>query len=209
MDARTSHWIPLNDWAGGKDANLMGCESIGVDPSDAKRVYMAAGTYTQSWAGNGAILRSSDQGRTWQRTDMPFKMGGNEEGRSIGERLAVDPSSSRILFFGSRHDGLWKSADYGATWSKVAPFPITGRTNGVGIGFVVFDPRSAPRPHAPCAILYAGIAVPGFGLYRSADGGATWAAVSGQPTGLLPTTPRWTPRRTSTSPSATRPAPMG
>ena len=124
-DAVASRWIPLNDWAGGKDANLMGCESIGVDPTDAKRVYMAAGTYTQSWAGNGAILRSSDQGRTWLRTDMPFKMGGNEEGRSIGERLAIDPSANRVLYFGSRHDGLWKSADYGATWSKVGSFPST------------------------------------------------------------------------------------
>ncbi|MDQ2732823.1 MAG: hypothetical protein M3Y56_14285, partial [Armatimonadota bacterium] len=80
-DAAVGRWSPLNDWAGGKDANLLGCESIGVDPVDANRVYMAAGTYTQGWAGNGAMLRSTDQGRTWKRTDVPFKMGGNEDGR--------------------------------------------------------------------------------------------------------------------------------
>jgi hypothetical protein len=185
-EARTARWIPLNDWAGGKDANLLGCESIGVDPVDASRVYMAAGTYTQSWAGNGAILRSSDRGRTWLRTDMPFKMGGNEDGRSIGERLAVDPSSHNVLYFGSRHDGLWRSDDYGATWAKVVSFPITGRTNGVGIGFVVFDAHGDQRPSGPSHAIYVGVAAPGFGLYRSTDSGATWAAVPGQPAGLLP-----------------------
>ena len=185
-DTAASRWIPLNDWAGGKDANLMGCESIGVDPTDANRVYMAAGTYSQSWAGNGAILRSSDQGSTWLRADMPFKMGGNEEGRSIGERLAVDPSANSVLYFGSRHDGLWKSADYGATWSKVGSFPIRGRTNGVGIGFVVFDPQGATRKHEPSRVLYVGVAALDVGLYCSTDGGESWEPVPGQPAGLLP-----------------------
>lgn len=184
-EAGAGRWIPLNDWAGGKDANLLGCESLAVDPSDARRLYMAAGTYTQSWAGNGAMLRSVDQGRTWKRTDMPFKMGGNEDGRSIGERLAVDPNKSNILYFGSRHDGLWRSEDYGATWSKVESFPIKGRTNGIGIGFIVFDKGASSRGQASDS-LYIGAAVLGTTLYHSVDAGKTWAAVPGQSTGLLP-----------------------
>ena len=52
---------------------------------------LAAGTYTQEWSTHGAMLRSSDRGKTWQVTPMPFKMGGNENGRSNGERLAIDP----------------------------------------------------------------------------------------------------------------------
>ena len=50
----------------------------------------SGGTYTQSWATNGAMLRSNDRGNTWQRVDMTIKMGGNEMGRSNGERLAVE-----------------------------------------------------------------------------------------------------------------------
>ena len=181
----TKRWVPLMDWVGQAEGNLLGVESIAPDPTDANRVYAAAGTYTQSWASNGAILRSTNQGRTWQRTDMPFKMGGNEDGRSIGERLAVDPGKNSVLYFGSRHDGLWRSADYGATWSKVESFPVGGRTNGIGIGFIVFDGRSAGAGQGS-QTLYVGVSAPGVNLYRSRNGGKTWEAVPGQPTGLLP-----------------------
>ena len=119
-DATAQSWVPLTDWIGAADVNLTGIESLAVDPADPNRVYLAAGTYT---SGNAAILRSEDQGRTFQRSDVPFKMGGNEMGRFNGERLAVDPNLGEIVFFGSRRDGLWKSADRGATWSKVESFP--------------------------------------------------------------------------------------
>src|SRR5581483_10209527 len=83
-------WIALTDNLG-RDSNNIGIESLATDPTDANKVYIATGTYTGSWVGNGAIMRSSDRGKTWQVTDMPVKMGGNENGRSMGERLVVDP----------------------------------------------------------------------------------------------------------------------
>jgi hypothetical protein len=95
-DAATQRWIPLLDWLGPADWNLTGVESIGIDPTNARRVYLAVGTYTNSWAGNGAILRSNDAGRTWQRTDLPFKNGGNMDGRSAGERLSVDLNKDSV-----------------------------------------------------------------------------------------------------------------
>ena len=179
-------WNPLTDWVGPDDWNLLGIESIAADPNDANRVYAAAGTYTQSWAGNGAILASSDRGETWRRADMPFKMGANENGRSIGERLAVDPLSGNVLYFGSRQDGLWRSTDYAATWRREDQFPVTGTAGGVGIGFVIFDPRGEASG-APTQTIYAGVAAPvPTPLYSSADAGATWAPVPGQPAGLVP-----------------------
>src|ERR1019366_244543 len=89
-------------------------------PSDPNRLYLAAGTYSRNPA---AILRSDDQGKTFEVTEVPFRMGGNEDGRSNGERLAVDPNDGKILFFGSRSAGLWKSTDRGVTWNAVASFP--------------------------------------------------------------------------------------
>ncbi len=115
-----SSWIPLTDEFGRADSGLTGIESMAPDPVDANRVYAAVGTYVKSWAPNGAMLRSSDRGNTWARTDMPIKMGGNEYGRSNGERLAIDPNLRSTLYFGSRADGLWKSTDASATWNKVA-----------------------------------------------------------------------------------------
>ena len=122
-DVAANRWQPMLDWVPYKDLNLMGIESIAVDPEDPRRVYLACGTYTNDHTPNGAILRSDDSGRTFQRTDVPFKFGGNEVGRGNGERLAVDPHDGRVLFLGTRHDGLWRSQNRGATWARVTGFP--------------------------------------------------------------------------------------
>ena len=177
----TKRWIPLTDWVSWEDWNLMGIESIAADPVEANRVYLAAGTYTRPHPdfSNGVIFRSTDQGRTWERTDMPFKMGGNENGRSIGERLAIDPNKNSILYLGSRKDGLWRSSDYGATWSRVKTFPATGSNNGVGIAFILFD-KSTGTFQKPTLNIYVGVAAPGTNLYLSTDGGITWTLVPGQ-----------------------------
>jgi hypothetical protein len=194
-DENDKCWTAITDWIGMADANLTGIESLAADPSDPDRVYLAAGTYTNENTGNGAVLRSSDRGRTFRRTDLPFKMGGNEAGRFHGERLAVDPNQGGILFFGSRNAGLWKSADSGATWSRVDTFPDLAVSSSAGSGgfwnqpvgvvFVQFDAESGRRGK-PTPVVFAGISVQKDGLQLSTDYGETWAAVSGQPAGLRP-----------------------
>jgi hypothetical protein len=86
-DSAAKRWQPLQDWLPFSDRNLLGAESIAIDPTDAKKLYIAAGTYTNNGTPNGAILRSSDQGRHFTIARVPFKMGGNEDGRFAGERL--------------------------------------------------------------------------------------------------------------------------
>ena len=184
-DVKSRRWIALTDEFGADDWNMLGIESVALDPSDANRVYVAAGTYTNDWAGNGAILRSTNRGRTWLRTNLPFKNGGNEHGRSMGERLTVDPNRGNILFFASRHNGLWKSVDFGATWQQVKSFPITARTNGVGCAWFLFDGRSAKRGQ-PTQTLYAGLSSTRSAIWRSVDGGATWKSLPGAPSDTFP-----------------------
>ncbi|MDR3692518.1 MAG: xyloglucanase [Fimbriimonas sp.] len=184
-DSRSHRWIPLLDWIQRPDWNLYGVESIGLDPGDSKKLYLACGTYTNEWAGNGAILRSNNQGRTFKRADLPFKLGGNQDGRSMGERLAVDPNDGHILFFGSRQSGLWKSEDGAETWHQVKSFPILGPTNGIGIGLVQFDDRPGIKG-APTVHIYVGVSSKQTGLYESYDAGASWSPVPHQPTGVYP-----------------------
>jgi len=184
-DDGARQWIPLTDWIGPEDGNLMGIESIALDPSDPRRVYLAAGTYSR---GKAAILRSADQGRTFERTEVTFGMGGNEVGRFNGERLAVDPHAGAVLFFGSRRDGLWQSRDSGVTWQKVDRFPEVARMEerqAVGIVSVVFDPASG-GPGRPTPKLFAAVSTTATNLFFSTDGGVTWQAVAGQPVGLRP-----------------------
>ena len=184
-NAKTGRWVPIEDFITRSDWNLYGTESVAIDPSDPKRVYIAAGTYTNEWGQNGAILRSKDQGQNWDRINLPFKNGGNEDGRSIGERLSVDPNDGRVLFFGTRHNGLLRSADYGSTWTMVKGFPITGRTNRIGIGWVEYDASTSSKGK-PCRTLYAGTTGLDENAFRSTDGGVTWAAIPGQPKKLWP-----------------------
>jgi len=175
-------WTSITDEFG-RDANS-GIESLAADPVDANKVYLAAGNSTGSWAGNGYILRSSDRGNTWQKTDMPLKMGGNEDGRSNGERLAIDPNLTSVLFFGSRQNGLWKSNDSGASWDKVGSFSATDSGNGVGIPIVLYD-KSSGAKGKPTPIIYAGVANKDGSLFRSTDAGGTWKLVPKQPMGVM------------------------
>ena len=192
---QSKRWEPMLDWIPYADLNLMGVESIAVDASDPNKVYLACGTYTAPDVPDGAILRSSDQGRTFQRTNVPIKFGGNEAGRGNGERMAVDPNDGRVLFLGTRKSGLWKSGDGSVTWAKVASFPadvlkLTAEESklpawsGGGrstIVFVVFDPKSGGSGK-PSRTLYVGVSVMGRpGVYRSDDAGNTWKVVPGQP----------------------------
>jgi photosystem II stability/assembly factor-like uncharacterized protein len=198
---QSKRWEPLLDWVSYPDANLMGVESIAVDPYDPNRVYLACGTYTNPHTPNGAILRSNDRGKTFQRTDVPFKFGGNESGRGNGERLAVDPNDGNILYLGTRQAGLWKSSDAGATWKRVESFPditeppdtapaenawVAAQRRGSGIAFVIFDVTSGLKG-APSSTIYAGVSLLGHeNLFRSSDAGKSWQAVPGQPTQYRP-----------------------
>lgn len=187
-DKINNKWIPLTDWVGFDDWNSLGCESLATDPVNPDRVYIAAGTYTNDWTTqNGKILRSSDRGKTWQSTTLPIKLGGNMPGRSMGERLVIDPNNNNILYLGTRSgNGLWKSTDAGVTWSKVTSFTAVGNyaddyfKDQIGVVWVVFDSASA-KGTSGSQTIYVGVADTNNTIYKSTDGGATWAPVEGQP----------------------------
>lgn len=200
----TLRWEPLLDWISYSDVNMMGVESIALDPADPDKLYIACGTYTNPSAPDGVMLRSGDRGKTFHRTNVPFKMGGNEDGRGNGERLAVDPWNGNTLYFGTRQAGLWKSTDGSVSWQKVESFPDVTvkppakihdrdslnrwlRTNrGSGIVFVIFDPSG--RTKTGSSIIYAGVSLMNrANLFMSQDAGITWKTIPGQPESYRPT----------------------
>lgn len=201
----TMVWEPLLDWLSYEDMNLMGVESIALDPSNPDKVYLSCGTYTNERTPNGAILCSSDQGKTFARVNVPFKMGGNENGRGNGERMAVDPNDGKIIYLGTRLAGLWKSSDSGISWAKVESFPDVTETlpaadrnsaggfrgprmnQGSGIIFAIFDPKTGKKGKSTQTI-YVGVSLMGReNLFVSTDGGSAWNPVEGQPTQYRPT----------------------
>ncbi|MER5577562.1 cellulose binding domain-containing protein [Streptomyces massasporeus] len=191
-------WTPLLDSVGWEDWGHTGVVSIASDSVDPNRVYAAVGTYTNSWdPKNGAVMRSADRGASWQKANLPFKLGGNMPGRGMGERLAVDPNRNSVLYLGAPSGkGLWRSTDSGVSWSQVANFPNVGNyaqdpsdTSGYasdnqGIVWVTFDESTGTAGSATKTI-YVGVADKDNAVYRSTDAGATWQRLAGQPTGHL------------------------
>ncbi|HEY7088500.1 MAG TPA: xyloglucanase [Tepidisphaeraceae bacterium] len=177
-------WIPLNDAIA--ESSYHGAESVAPDPVDPNVVYIAAGMYRQD---PSAMLRSRDRGKTWDIFPVAFRMGGNEDGRGVGERLAIDPSDTSILYFGSRHDGLQRSMDSAQTWHKVESFPIKGRglpgpwpaPTNTGLSFVLFDASTGTKGSATKTIVVANADAGDQHLFRSDDAGLTWSPIPGGP----------------------------
>lgn len=187
-DPRAQRWIPLLDWVAEDQTGFLGIDGLAIDPHDANTVYLLAGIeYLND--GRTAILRSQDGGKTFETIDVSaqLKTHGNGMGRQNGERLAIDPANAHLLYLGSRRDGLFRSVDSGRTWTRVSGMPVTTTPNDVGINFVLPDPASVAGGQA--RRVFAGVsrfAAVGPNLYRSDDGGATFAPVEGGPAGLMP-----------------------
>ncbi|KAH7323000.1 family 74 glycoside hydrolase [Stachybotrys elegans] len=194
-------WTPITDTlASSANWGRWGVDALAIDPQNTDLVYAAVGTYTNSWdPNNGAIIRSPDRGASWTVTNLPYKVGGNMPGRGMGERLAVDPKNSNIIYFGARSgNGLWKSTDAGKTFSKVTSFTNVGTfvadpsdTTGYnsdiqGLAFVTFDSTSATTGGATSRIFVGTADNITASIYISEDAGSTWAAIPDQPRRFLP-----------------------
>ncbi|MEW6491817.1 MAG: hypothetical protein AB1589_04600 [Cyanobacteriota bacterium] len=168
-------------------------ESVAIAPSDPNILYIATGAYTKTdekGVKSGVLLKSSDRGNSWKILNLKLPMGGNEPWRWTGERLAVDPNSSNVVYFGSRLNGLWRSLDGGKEWSQVNPSilpigePHPEVTQRAGVTYVSFD-SSSGTINGKTKIIYAGVS--GKGVYRTTDAGTTWQLLNGGPaTELVP-----------------------
>ncbi|MEM6611254.1 MAG: hypothetical protein AAF652_03185 [Cyanobacteria bacterium P01_C01_bin.72] len=161
-------WLPITDslpatsWS---YDHYSGGEALALDPQNPDLVYIAVGKYSDR---PGALFKSRDRGATWQKTSLVVPMGGDEELRWGGERLAVSPMDSKLLLFGSRRDGLWRSLDGGLNWTT-ANLPLAD--NAIGVMAVAFAPQGES--------IYA--SVYDDGIYRSGDRGQTWQRLANSP----------------------------
>ena len=188
----------------GKTWTLMGLTEtrqigrIVIDPTDANVVYVAA--LGHAWGPNKerGLFKTADGGRTWTNAKLISDRAGFVD-------VAMDPSDHTVLWAaswerqrtpyslqsGGPGSGLWKTTDAGATWTRISGggFPTTmlGR---IGLAVAPSNPQvvyamveadSNPNPES----LRKGF-VPDTskrqrlqsGLYRTADGGATWTKMN-------------------------------
>jgi hypothetical protein len=108
--------------------------------------------------------------------DKAFQGAGPDSGEVTD--IAIDPSGATDsnLYIATNDGGIWKSTDGGGTWA-----PTMDAMPSLSMGAVAIDP-SNPQ------IVYAGTGNPfdggraftkGVGIFRSCDGGRSWAVVDG------------------------------
>jgi uncharacterized repeat protein (TIGR01451 family) len=170
FDTTTGKWTNQTD-----NLPSLSTGALAVAPSNDLIVYDGTGEGAlsgDSYFGNG-ILKSTDGGVTWAHVSGDFFIG-----VSIS-RLAVAPNDANHLYAavlrgrgGARrvsppiHSayGLWESKDGGVSWAliKAAPAISLGATD------IRMDPQNTSN-------LYASFW--SDAIYKSTDGGATWAPI--------------------------------
>jgi len=151
-----------------------------LDPRDGRTLLAAAKTGHLG----PTIFRSTDLGRSWQEAERPPAFAPAVDGiggRSVDHTFWLTPGNvgeANIWYAGTSPQGLFRSADGGATW---APFSCInddpqyrkwmgtvqdGTPDGPKLHSIIVDPRDAKH-------LY--IAMSGGGVHESLDGGRTFS----------------------------------
>jgi len=171
---------------GGLTWTLMGLEAtqaigrIVVHPTNPDIVYVAA--LGHIWEANRerGLYKTTDGGKTWNLIKFVSDKAGFVD-------LAMDPTNPDVLFAsswervrgpyflqsGGPGSALWKTTDGGATWTEVkgGGFPETMKGR-IGIAISASDPQVVYALVEADTLPSGGARL--SGLYRSADGGATW-----------------------------------
>lgn len=147
---------------------------IVVDPNDHQVVYAAVlGDLYKPTAERG-VYKSIDGGKQWKRVLFANENAGATD-------LIIDPNNPRVLYAstwnvrrtpyslssGGPGSALWKSKDYGETWTEISTnkgFP----EGTLGIIGITVSPSNSERLWAMVEHKEKG------GVYRSEDGGENW-----------------------------------
>ena len=155
--------------------------AIIVDPSDPRRLFVAALGHPYGPNEERGVFRSTDGGLSWQK--VLYK---NADTGAID--LAFDPSNAQTIYavmwasrrppwttggaYNAAGGGLYKSTDGGTTWSELTKGLPSGANLGrIGLAIAPSDPS---RMYAIVDSRTAG------GLYRSDDAGTTWQQVNSE-----------------------------
>ena len=194
--AASGTWQPLTDGLPNDTANTgpgLGIGSVAVPPDNANSLYIASGTW--DWSSPSGIYVTSDAtvaAPVWTSVDSTVRVYGNGPIRSYGERLAVDPNNTTVVYYGTNNisgggTGLKKYVfEYGSWWtSSILNQPPALGDADCGITFVACDKGGGSWSDGYRTVtktIYIGVysATTGSGgVYVTRDGAQTWTLIGG------------------------------
>lgn len=163
-------YIPNDPTGIGEASGSQGVYEVAMAPSNSSIMYMSFGGY---------VFSSTNKGTTWTQTALAAQgtgMNPNDSYGQVGQKMAVDPNNSNIVYAGTETNGLYVTVNGGASWTQVSGVPVGA---GAGISGILFDPSSGKVGGVTQGI-YA--CSNGGGVYHTTNGGATWTLTTGGPT---------------------------
>ena len=172
-------WEPLFD-----HEPVASIGALALAPSDPTVIYVGTGEpdLRSDITFGGGVYKSSDGGAHWAHLGL-------DDTRHIG-KIVVDPRNPNVVLvaalghaYGPNAErGVYRSADGGRTWDRV--LYKDAETGAIDLALDPGDPDQAyaalwQASRTPWS-QYPPDEGPGSGLYRSSDGGRTWAPVGGQ-----------------------------
>jgi len=101
--------------------------------------------------------------------NLPTNNTGQNNGMGRINAIGLHPKDSNIIFVGAAAGGIWKTTDGGATWNVFSDSLAT-----LGVSSIAIDPINSDTMYFGSGDRDAGDAL-GYGVYKSTDGGKTWA----------------------------------
>jgi hypothetical protein len=134
----------------------------------------------------GLVWVSANRGTTWTQTAFAQNINGTESNDSnglcqYGQHMAIDPNNANIVFVGTTNAGLSFTINGGTSFTQVSVASVPVGT-GAGITGIQFYGGGSVIGGATQTI-YA--ASNGNGVYKSSNGGSTWALLSGSPNNVV------------------------
>jgi hypothetical protein len=178
-------------WNGSSWVQLVTNTSIPAAQLAANPVGLGNGVYelqmaptsssTMFMSFNGYVFRSTNKGATWTQTafDADSSANPNDTYGQYGQKMAIDPNNSNIVYMGSESRGLTFTTNGGTSWSPVSGVP-TG--SGAGITGILFY-SGGGQVGGATQVIYA--CSNGRGVYVTTNGGTTWTLTSGGPTTVV------------------------
>ena len=84
------------------------------------------------------------------------------------DRIAVDPTDSKIMYIGAPSGGLWKTYDRGLTWTS-----LTDHLPTLGVSGIALNPKNPQEIYISSGDGDGGYTYTS-GVFKSTDGGETW-----------------------------------